>query len=265
MPGLKAGDWQAEVCPEFGMNLTSLAWRGQPILRVPKDMDALRAEPFLYGNPLLFPANRTKDGCFRFRGKTCALPVNEPERRNNLHGLMYDAPFSVLWHTESSVCAVFRNRGERYPFAFDLTIADILSDSGWVRRAELLALEDMPFTLAFHTTFLTPKVFSVPIGRRFVCDENYIPTGETVPAQPLGKVISGFYEAAGHTVFLDDFSFTVSENFDQWVLFNGGGDRGFLCIEPQCGGVNGLNTHTHRVLRTGEKEEFTLQLTRTCP
>lgn len=259
---LSAGEWQAQVYPEWGMNLTALSWCKNPIFRTPTDEKALKNAPFLYGNPLLLPANRTQNGRFSFQGRIFTLPLSEPARGNNLHGQMADAPFEVVYQTESEVRAIFRNRGECYPFSFDMTITDVITEQGWTRTAELLALEDMPYTLAFHSTFVQPEHFSVPIGRRSVCDENYIPTGETVEAEPLGKVISGFYQAIGHTATVGEYLFTVSENFDHWILFNGGGEQGFLCIEPQCGGVNGLNTDAHRMLGAGERDVFTLMIER---
>jgi len=261
---LKAGEWQAEVYPQCGMNLTALTFAGKPIFRTPADEQVLRENLYLYGNPLLMPANRTKDGRFIFCGKVYELPINEPARGNNLHGLMADAPFEVVRQTENEVCAIYQNRGERYPFVFDLIITDTLTVQGWRREVKLQAKEDMPYTLAFHSTFLEPERFSVPIGRRFVCNENYIPNGEMVPAEPLGKVISGFYEAEKHVAMVEEYLFTVSENFDHWILFNGGGEQGFLCIEPQCGGVNGLNSNAHRILRGGERDTFTLSLERKC-
>ena len=259
---LHAGPWLAAVCPGCGMNLIDLRWNGHPILRTPKDETMLRNHRFLYGTPLLFPANRTAGGTFSFRGSSYTLPITEPQHGNNLHGLMADAPFTVVSQTANEVCAVQHNRGARYPFAFDMTITDTLSSSGWERRVHLLALQDMPFTLAFHTTFAEPKAFSVPVGRRFLCNDHFIPTGEMTPAEPFGQIISGFYEAAGHSATLDDFTFSVSGNFDQWVLYNGGGQQGFLCVEPQCGGVNGLNTTAHRILSAGESETFMLSIGR---
>ncbi len=250
--------------PEFGMNVTALFWQQKSILRTPDNEKNLSDNPYLYGIPLLFPANRTQDGKFSFKNRVFSLPLNEPLRHNHIHGLMFDAPFTVIEQRENMVRTIYQNRGERYPFSFDMTITDVIQD-GWHRTVEILALEDMPYTLAFHTTFVEQAQFTVPIGRRFVCNENYIPIGKTVPAEPLGRVISGFYEASGHTAVLDEFRFTVSDNFDQWVLFNGGGDKGFLCIEPQCGGVNGLNTKLHRILNVGESETFTLKIERNLP
>ena len=259
---MRAGRWSAKVFPEFGMNLADLRFAGRPILRAPMDLDVLRNDRYLYGVPLLLPANRTKGGEFPFQGRRCALPLTEPERGNNLHGQMTDAPFRLTAREEGKVRGEYGNRGERYPFAFDLAIEDRLSEDGWDRAVELTALEDMPFTLAFHATFVEPRAFHVPVGRRFLCDRNYIPTGETVPAEPFGKVISGFYEAAGRTARVDGFAFTVSDGFDQWVLYNGDGEQGFLCVEPQCGGVNGLNTALHRTLRSGETARFSLAIRR---
>ncbi len=259
---LSAGEWQAQVSPECGMNLMALSWCENPIFRTPTNENTLKNNLFLYGNPLLLPANRTQNGRFSFQGRNFTLPLSEPTRSNNLHGQMADAPFEVVHQTVSEVQAIYRNRGERYPFAFDMTITDVVTVKGWMRTAELLALEDMPYTLAFHSTFVQPDNFSVPIGRRCVCDENYIPTGKTVEAEPFGKVISGFYQAAGHMATVGEYLFTVSENFDHWILFNGGGEQGFLCIEPQCGGVNGLNTDAHRILKARERDRFTLKVER---
>ena len=257
---LNSGDWSAEVYPEFGMNFASLKYKDQEIFRRPNDLTDLQKDPFLYGNPLLFPANRTKNGDFSFGEKTYVLPINDPVGRNNLHGSLFSAPFSVLSHGQDHVCARLCSRGQRYPFSFDITITDRLNQTGWRREVELLALEDMPFTLAFHCTFVAPKDFSVPVGRRFLRDENYLPTGKTAPVAPFTKVISDFYEATGHQAQIGDFSFTVSENFDYFMLFNSGG-QDFLCIEPQCGGINGLNTNDHKILRAGQKEIFTLEIT----
>ena len=38
------------------------------------------------------------------------------------------------------------------------------------------------------------------------------------------------------------FFYRVSENFDQWILWNGSGKQGFISIEPQQGAVNALNS-----------------------
>lgn len=273
---LKFGQWTAKICPSFGMNVCALAHSGKEILRSPENLETLKSSPYLYGIPLLFPANRTKMGEFQFDGKMYRLPLNEPERGNHIHGLMFDAPFTVNRKTESCICAVYENVSERYPFPFRMEITDSLSEKGFHRVVSMLNAGNAPFpyTLAFHTTFKEPECMRVFIQKRFVCDENYIPTGEFAKLNalekqyasgisPNGHALSGFYVSNGNKAYLDEIAFCVSDNFDEWVLFNAGGDKGFVCIEPQAGQVNGLNTKDGlRILNAGETQVFTLSITR---
>lgn len=259
---IKNGMWTAVVVPDFGMNLISLKYGEKEIMRCPADMAALEERPRLHGIPILIPANRTADGTFTFEGKTHSFPINEPQRNNNVHGLMSTAPFEVISRTESEITARYQNRGDRYPYPFDMTVTAKLTEEGLEHTLTLHALEKMPYTFAYHTTFAEPKQFSVPIGRLYVRDERLLPTGEMMQIDELGETYDSFFESVGNTAKLDEFLFTVSENFDSWVLFNGDGKSGFLCVEPQCGLVNGLNIPGgHRVLEADEKEVFTLRIT----
>ena len=271
---LRSGLWTAEVLPQFGMNMVSLRYDGQPILREAGEMQRLAESPFLYGIPLLFPANRTAGGQFTFGGTTYHLPINEPAFQNHLHGLMYDAPFAVIFATESQVTAVYENGGERYPFPFRMVMNDALKSDGMTRTLFLTNTGDTPmaYTLAFHTAFAEPNVFSAEIGSRHERSATFVPTGNTEEMTetemcyrtgicPRGIAISGYYSAAGTSALLDDTVFDMSPNFDQRVLFNGGGQQGFLCVEPQAGMVNGLNMPSgHKVLLPGTTETYTVTI-----
>jgi len=269
LPSLKFGDWYCEVSPQLGMNLLRLTHKGNDILRTPQSPDDLAAEPFHFGTPLLLPANRTKGARFCFRGQEYTLPLNEPQRGNHLHGLMHNAPFEVLEHTEARLVAVYINRDELYPFPFKIAITDSLTEAGYCRelKVENIGGKAMPYTLAYHTAFLE-KEFSAPIEKHYEVDENYIPTGNMLPlteeeaeyvigTTPKGKTISGSYTVSGHTAGIGEYLYSFSENFDTLVLFNWGGDKGFVCIEPQAGAVNGLNTGKCRILEKGETETYT--------
>lgn len=259
---IQKGMWKAEIIPDFGMNLISLKYGEKEIMRRPQDMEALEKSPRLHGIPILIPANRTANGTFTFEGKTHTFPINEPLRNNNVHGLMSTAPFTVLSQTEDEITAQYQNRGDRYPYPFDMTVNVKLTENGLEHKLTLHALEKMPYTFAYHATFAEPKQFSVPIGRLYVRNERLLPTGEMVAIDDLGETFDSFFESVGNTAKLDEFLFTVSENFDSWVLFNSDGKSGFLCVEPQCGMVNGLNIPGgHRVLEAGQEETFTIQIT----
>ena len=105
-------------------------------------------------------------------------------------------------------------------------------------------------------------------GRAHIINERCIPQGEPVELddrqkqyrdgmQPDGKGIDGFYTSGGNTARIGRMEYQVSENFNQWILYNRGGDQGFISIEPQCGAVNCLNSGRglHR-LAAGETETF---------
>ena len=110
----------------------------------------------------------------------------------------------------------------------------------------------MPVTFALHTTFEEPKWFRVPLAACQERDARNLPTGRFVPlsAQELayttgspsrGRVISGYYRSAGDTAQIGPHFRYQAFGFDHWILFNGGGTSGLLCVEPQLGAVNALN------------------------
>lgn len=264
MVRLRNGKWSAIVLPNFGMNVISVKYGRKEIMRCPRDMAELEARPRLFGIPILLPANRTADGAFTFEGRTHNFfPINEPTRNNNVHGLMSTAPFEVISQTENSITACHKNRGERYPYHFDMTLTVTLTEAGLTHSLTIHALERMPYTFGYHTTFAEPKNYQVPYGRLYIRNDRLHPTGEMMQIDDLGETFDSFLESVGNTAKLDEFLFTVSDNFDSWVLFNGDGKSGFLCVEPQCGLVNGLNIPGgHRILDAGQEETFTLQITR---
>lgn len=273
MVQIACGKWCAAVAEEWGGNLLALYYDGERILRQPESVGQMKAHPALYGIPLLLPANRVKNARFTFAGKKYDLPMNEPARNNHVHGVLKETRFQVIRETEASVTTRIENRGEYYPFPFEMEIEDTLAESGLTRQLTLKnsGIGPMPYTLAFHAAFVEPEQFSVPIGKYCDMDENYIPTGKLLPLTtqqqayltglcPGGGAVSGCYTACGHTARIGAYFMTVSEQFDHWVLFNGGGGCGYLCIEPQCGAVDGLNNGKHRVLLPGEVEVFTVRI-----
>ncbi len=278
---LKNGRWEARVQPDYGMNLFCVRCDGRDLLRPCEGRETIETRHFLYGFPLIMPANRTAGGKFTYRGKEYTLPVNEVERGNNLHGMMVDAPFTVTGQTDTRVVARYENRGERYPFAFDMTVEVEVLEDGVQHTVRIRAVEDMPYTFGLHATFARPEKFYVPRGRQCVWDHNLVPTGQWIdPPLPLpesfdvcfaipekmecaDQKVTGCYAMSGRTVLLDDTVFSVSDTYDHWVMFNGDGQQDFLCVEPQSGQVNGLNIPGGcRELAAGEEDVFRFTLSK---
>lgn len=267
---LSCGSWQAEILPQHGANLISLKNGDTPILRTPENTEAFLQAPVLFGNPLLLPPNRTKDGRFFFRGTEYQLPVNEPSRNNHIHGFIHTAPFQVTAATSSSAHCLLTNQGEWFPFPFELNVSFKLDENGLTQRFKITNIgpSSMPVLLGLHTTFCAPERFSVPIGKRWSTDTRYIPNGSLAElteqerafktgCRSEGQVITGFYTAEGHTARIGAARYESSSNFTQWILFNQGGANGLLCVEPQSGCVNGLNMPgQHILLFPSESVEF---------
>lgn len=269
---LARGPWRAEIAPELGGNLTKLEWNGQAVLQAIDAAD----DPYLYGAPILLPANRTRGGRFRFEGREYALPVNEPAGPAHLHGRVHDASFALV-RADADAVELRLDAGEAlYPFPFRLEVRYRLCDAGLRADYEITNAGDgaMPLTFGLHTTFIAPERFSVPIDREQERDARNLPTGAYRPlnaqqqayvrgCDSRGARISGYFSSAGTTAQIGDFRYVAEGGFDHWVLYNGGGDRGFLCVEPQCGAVDGLNLPGGcRVLAPGEALKLRTQLRR---
>lgn len=269
---LKNKEWSCIISPKFGSNFISLHHNQYPIFREPKSLEELNRSPVLYGLPLLLPPNRTAGGRFVFDGQEYCLHEDKTLTKNYIHGEVKSTPFEVLKYAWDLLKTRLINRGEVFPFPFELEITDRLLDDGFHRDLTVknIGTTDMPLVLGFHTTFTVPDSFSVAIGECWVEDENFIPTGEKRELTPqqqmyrdgcklVGQRVRGFYEAKGNDARISSYRFKV-EGFDQWILYNGDGNQGFLCIEPQLGPVNALNSGGYYRLRPGQTYPFSVKV-----
>lgn len=268
---LRYGAWEAKLCPEYGMNTVSLRLNGEQLLRAPENMEDFYADPCVYGTPVLLPPNRTDGGRFCFEGKEYVLPINDVAGNNHLHGFLNRTAFVVDDRTENAVKAHYENRDELFPFAFRLDIDAWLDEAGYHQQFSVINTGEgnMPLTFGIHTNFAEKERFFVPLAQRQEKTARHIPTGRLLPLNeretamvsgfvPDGEAISGFYTSAGHTAGIGRITYRVSEKFDRWVLYNGGGKAGFVSIEPQSGSVNCLNSGDGlKVLAPGSAEVFT--------
>lgn len=263
--------------PPIGGNIIKLTYKGNDVLRPLESREQLKINPYLYGAPILMPANRTFEGKFTFEGREYCLPLNEPQNNCNLHGSVLYEAFETVCVTESGAVLRLVDKDCRsYPFPFAMTVTYSLSESGLSADYEIenIGEGNMPLTFCLHTTFVEPESFTCPIDACQEKDSHHIPTGRYVELNELergiaqssrskGLVISGYYRACGNVARVGDYKYTVSENFDHWIFFNGRGESCLLCVEPQCGKVNGLNMEDgHRVLSPREKTKFETRITK---
>jgi len=113
--------------------------------------------PPAFNGAVLAPwPNRIRDGRWSLDGDTHALPINEPDRHNALHGLVMWADWQLISHQAHAItlgCRVAAQPG--YPFDLQLRVSWLLTDAGL--RCELTAVNTdtrpAPFGVATHPFF----------------------------------------------------------------------------------------------------------------
>lgn len=266
---LQYKNWKAEIVPEQGMNTVLLTYDGEYILRNPEGV----VDPgtsCLHGTPLLLPPNRTEYGRFSFDGKDYQLPVNERPLQNHLHGFLRFQAFTVKEQSQTHAVAEYENKGEIFPFPFTIRVTCRLDEEGYHQTFAVTNTGNIHMPLAFgiHSNFEEKDYFQIPLEKRYNINERNIPVAEPVELlerekqyrdgmRPDGEDVDGFYTSGGNIARIGRMEYVVSENFNQWILYNQGGGKGFISIEPQCGAVNCFNNGwgLHR-LAPGESEAF---------
>lgn len=275
---ISSGDWQAWILPELGMNVIAISYKGEQILFTPESIEQIPAGRYCqYGVPLTLPPNRTAEGSFVFEGTKYQMEVNEPARNNNLHGGMaiQTKAFAVLSHSENEITAQFDNDCLAFPFPYKATVSVKATENGIFESITICNTGDknMPLTFGVHTVFVE-KAFSVPIDKLRETNENLIPTGNLLPLTEEhesytngtykgGTCIDTFFTSKGKTALIGDTKFTVSDNFDSWIIWNGNSKSKFIAVEPQQGAPNALNSGDGLiVLSPGQSETYTLSFTK---
>lgn len=202
---LQAGKYEAVLIPGVGGNL--IAFRdtenGYRFLREPAEggIEDFKANPGIYGIPVLFPPNRYEDGVFPWKGEEYRFPVNEPATGNHLHGFLHTAPWQVeeFGNTEQesyvTVKITVNEQHDSYkylPFRYTVRLTYKLGENGLSQHLFVRndGNKEMPCLLAFHTAVNAPfaegsaaadyKV-KATIGERWELNERMLPTGSFQP------------------------------------------------------------------------------------
>ena len=267
------GDWEAVACARLGGNVIALRHKGADVFVPLSDEAQLGVNPYLQGSPILFPANRTNFAKFTFEGNDYTLPLNEDWSQCHIHGFVHTRPFTLVEHKENEVTMklVYDKIDEGFPFMCEVWVTYTLDERGFTQSYVIKNIDtrNLPVVFCMHSTFVEPEEFILPISLRQESVDGRA-TGKYVLLNPREKKyvtgspskgvnVDGYYLASGRETQIGDYLYSVSEQFDHWILYNGLGKSGFLCIEPQAGMVNGLNyaaPEGHRVLEPGKTIDF---------
>jgi len=189
---LEGNGERADIWPAQGFNCFRWRLRG--------GLEILYADPqFLEGSsptrtgiPILFPfPNRIRDGRFTWDGKEFQLPLNDPAKKNAIHGFACRRPWRVVGHGADDRCAWITGEfhGSRdaadcsalWPADYRLRITYRLAAGrlGVEAAADSPDKKPMPFGLGYHPYFRVDErdcVVQVP-ARRYWDLEECLPTG----------------------------------------------------------------------------------------
>jgi len=174
---------QRVVVTEVGATLRSFTVSDRPVI------DGFEADEWCHGSrgQVLAPwPNRLGDGRYRFGGIDAQAPLDEPERRNAIHGLVRWMPWRMVGRAQNRVtlaCVVHPTPG--YPFTLGLQVEYRLGRDGLTvaTEAENQGDDPLPFGLGFHPYLSVDGAsvdmarLTVPAGQRLVTDDRGLPTG----------------------------------------------------------------------------------------
>lgn len=281
--------YEAEFSSRLGATCYRLTYAplGCDVLRTPTSEADLEINPYLYGNPILFPCNRISGGEFVFDGRKYGFPINEPKTNCHIHGALYSAPFKIIKLAADEVA--FRYDAEKneylgFPHAFSVVREYTADKTGLVEKTTFINRSDekMPLTLAFHTTFNAPfsgkgKCFAtVPVVCEQLRDENCLPTGEWGSGKreeqmrrgeyEIGKVhLSALYKIDKPDCFLATDGVVVkyfaSPEYGYRMTY-AEKDGGFMVIEPQTAAIDCFHLpeppEKHGLIAINPREKLTL-------
>ena len=122
---IEFGSYSACINLSMGANCISLRnerYKAK-ILREPdysKELD----NPYLYGMPILYPANRISNGKFTFEGREYKFPVNEAHTNCHIHGELHSMEFELVEHGYDYIICKYESNGNylNFPHEFKICI-----------------------------------------------------------------------------------------------------------------------------------------------
>ncbi len=255
-PILRAGTAEVLVDPAAGGRIVAVREAGVDLV---KPAGTSVVDYGLY--PMVPWAGRLRDGVLAWRGGRHRLPTHLTPP-HAIHGTLLEAPWSVVEASTDGV-TLTAALGAPWPFGGRAT-QRIALEPGAV-RLELVVEADaaeFPAIVGWHPWFLRqlhtptgaplggPAELDFAPGGMLVRGADYLPTGEVRPSSP-GPWDDCFVDVARPPVvrWPGAFEVTIESDAPDWVCYTLPPEA--LCVEPQTGPPNGLNTDDHAVVGPG--------------
>jgi aldose 1-epimerase len=181
---LRSGGWEAALRPEIGGALASLTFEGIEVLRTMPlgSINPLDAACF----PLVPYCNRIKGGRFSWDGRSVQMPANFPPEPHSLHGLGWQAAWTVT--AEAGFKGTLHHSydgGGAWPWAYDAEQRVRLGSQGCAITLDVTNRGEtaMPCGLGLHPYFRRRPETQLTFAAAGVLevDDALIPTGALSP------------------------------------------------------------------------------------
>ncbi|MER5201759.1 aldose 1-epimerase [Streptomyces sp. NPDC002825] len=240
---LTAGDAELTINPDHGCRIESLRIAGTEVLR----------QGERYGSfPMVPWCGRTENGRFRNGAETHQLPVNAAPHA--IHGTVRDIPWKTA--RTSGTEAVFTcELGDPWPYEGRVTqVFELSEDSLTLRFGVETYDSSFPAQAGWHPWFLRNlgqggqdvRIDFTPAWQE-QRGENHLPTGHRIDSLP-GPWDDCFGMPDGVDVTLtwpQELELKVASRAEWVVIYDEPAEA--VCVEPQSGPPNGLNTHPRLV------------------
>ncbi|MFF3766140.1 aldose 1-epimerase [Streptomyces sp. NPDC001922] len=235
---LGAGDAELTVLPALGCRIGSLRIGGTELLRQGPDHGAFPMVPF---------CGRTENGRFRNGGTVHQLPLNSPPHA--IHGTGRDAEWSIA-RTEKASAVFTYDLADPWPYPGRVTqLVELTEDSLTLTMGVETIDDSFPAQVGWHPWFLrnlgtggADAVIDFAPAWQEERGTNHLPTGRRIDPLP-GPWDDCFGMPDGVEVTLtwpEELELTVTSRGEWVVIYDEQPEA--ICVEPQSGPPNGLNT-----------------------
>ena len=253
---LRAGAWQATVRPEVGGALASLTFNGAEVLRTMPEGSANPLDAACF--PLVPYCNRIRDGRFSWDGRTVQMPANFPPEPHSLHGLGWQAPWTVTAEAgfKCSLSHSYDGSGA-WPWAYEAEQRVRLGSQGCAITLHVTNRGDtaMPCGLGLHPYFRRRPETRVRFSATGMLEvgDDMIPTGALSPPDrftnwrdgallPTQTVDHCFTGWPGTAEITDELgTITLEARGATFLHLYAPADASALCLEPVTHSPDALN------------------------
>lgn len=229
---ISSGPIVCDIEPRIGARLRQITIDTTPIL-VAAAPDVLDWGMY----PMVPYAGRVRRAILEFDGASHDLPMNAPPHA--IHGTVFDVPWSTV-SSDATSMTMEASTGDRWPFPATVTHAVTVTEFAVRCELSIEAHVRMPVQLGWHPWFARPDRVTASFASMLQKDAEGITTLDRVePASP--PVDDCFFEPdAWPRIEIGDVTVEIASDCPWWVRYDA--PSGDVCIEPQSGPPNGVNT-----------------------